>query len=456
MAEANTRYQLGPRSRRGLVAGWRAGQLAVVGAGLAIATVMLRFLGAAAGALVALAVVALCVAFATWPFAGRSAEQWTPVVASHLARRVSAPRRRRGALANLELDEIPGGSSGRRVGVVVDTAAGTWTAAMSIEGSGFALGDNAERSRRVAAWSAVLAGSAREGGGLHRLQWIARSLPGSSVECLAPGKSDERGIAAGSYRSLLERTAPLLWRHEVVVALSVRSASGRGRRKSNDAARQLVGELEAFERRCAAVGLEVDGALSPPALSDRILAASAVAGGPAGIADAWPWPLGVDESWASLRTDGTFHAVYWIADWPRTAVGSDFLLPLMLDGGLRRTISVTMAPVAPLRAVRQAEHARTSGVADAELRRRHGFAVTARVRHEHEAVTRHESELAEGHGAFRFTGYLSVTVDDEAKLAEACARLEQVAAQAQLELHRMYGAQQDGYCCTLPTGRGCA
>ena len=106
---------------------------------------------------------------------------------------------------------------------------------------------------------------------------------------------------------------------------------------------------------------------------------SAVAGAPEGIADGWPWPLGVEESWSSIRTDATWHAVYWIADWPRSGVGSGFLLPLMLEGGLRRTIAVTMAPVAPLRAVRRAEHDRTSGVADAELRRRHGFAVTARA-----------------------------------------------------------------------------
>ena len=128
----------------------------------------------------------------------------------------------------------------------------------------------------------------------------------------------------------------------------------------------------------------------------------------------------------------------------------------MLEGGLRRTIAVTMAPLAPLRAVRRAEHDRTSVAADAELRQRHGFAVTARTRHEHEATSRRETELAEGHSAFRFTGYLAVTADDEEELAAACGRLEQVAAQSQLELHRMYGAQQVGYGCILPTGRGCA
>ena len=118
--------------------------------------------------------------------------------------------------------------------------------------------------------------------------------------------------------------------------------------------------------------------------------------------------------------------------------------------------AVTMAPVAPLRAVRRAEHDRTSSAADAELRQRHGFAVTARARHEHEAATRRETELAEGHSAFRFTGYLAVTADDEPALASACGRLEQIAAQSQLALHRMFGAQQVGYSCILPIGRGCA
>ena len=118
---------------------------------------------------------------------------------------------------------------------------------------------------------------------------------------------------------------------------------------------------------------------------------------------------------------------------------------------------MTMAPVAPLRAVRRAEHDRTSGVADAELRRRHGFAVTARARHEHEATTRSETELAEGHGAFRFTGYLSVTVDDEAALAD---RLRPPRADRRSVPSSSSTActapSRTAYTCTLPTGRGCA
>jgi hypothetical protein len=427
-----------------------------VGAGLAIGVLLLRSPGGALGAVLAFGAVALAVAFATWPFAGRSAEQWTPVVASHLARHLGPTRRARGALSTLELDEVPAGVRGRRVGVVVDRAAATWTAAVRVGGSGFALGDEADRARRVAAWSGVLAAMAREGGGLHRLQWMARCLPEGRGDPALPSAEADRGIAAESYRSLLERAAPALWRHEVLVAVSVRSSLGGTRRRGDDAAARIVDELDALQRHCAAAGLEVEGPLSPSALASFVRRSSAVADAPSGIADGWPWPLGIEESWSSVRTDATWHAIYWIAEWPRTAVGSGFLLPLLLEGGLRRTIAVTMAPVAPLRAVRRAEHDRTSGVADAELRRHHGFAVTARAQREHEATTRRESELAQGHAAFRFTGYLSVTADDESALDASCGRIEQTAAQAQLELHRIYGAQEEGYTCTLPTGRGCA
>lgn len=153
--------------------------------------------------------------------------------------------------------------------------------------------------------------------------------------------------------------------------------------------------------------------------------------------------------------DEAFHATYWIAEWPRSDVGTDFLLPMLVGSGIRRAVSLTLAPVPPLSAVRRAEHERTSGAADAELRRRHGFSITARARREQDAREQRESELAEGHAGFLYSGYVTVTERTEADLEEACRRVEQVAAVAQLELRRLYGSQEEGLCCTLPTGRGC-
>lgn len=449
MTEPPVRYQLGPRSRRGLVAGWRAGQLAVVGAGLAMAMVVVRSAGAA-GAVLALLIVAVLVASVTWPLAGRSAEQWAPVVASHAAQRFGLRRHR--PFDGFSLEETAFGPGGRQFGVIVDTAARTRTAALRVDGAGFALCDDTERSRLIAAWSSVLAGTAREGGHLHRLQWLACCLPGDSASAV-PGSGDGPPGAVRSYQSLLAEVGPSLWSHDLVVAVSV-STSRRRPRAGAGGDRLLVQELTALERRLVAAGLHAGGPLTRSSLHEFVRRRWLPAAMPGAGQKDGTWPSDVAEGWSSVRTDGAWHAVYWVAEWPRAAVGAGFLLPMLLDGGLRRTVSVTMAPLSPLAAVRRAEHDRTSGFADAELRRRHGFAVTARARHEHDATTRREAELAEGHGAFRFTGYLAVTVDSEAELGDACARLEQLAAQAQLEVHRMYGSQSAGLACVLPCGRG--
>ena len=110
----------------------------------------------------------------------------------------------------------------------------------------------------------------------------------------------------------------------------------------------------------------------------------------------------------------------------------------------------------PQHAARRVEQARTADIADAELRRRAGFLATARRRREEEVLARREVELADGHGQYRFSGYVTVTAGDAEELEEACGRVEQAAAQAGLELRRCYGDQARAFACTWPLGRGLA
>jgi hypothetical protein len=114
-----------------------------------------------------------------------------------------------------------------------------------------------------------------------------------------------------------------------------------------------------------------------------------------------------------------------------------------------------MEPVNPSRATKRAEHARTSARADSEIRLRHGFSQTARASRQHDAVIRREEELASGHAAYRFSGYVTVSAPDATALERSCARVEQAAALARLELRRLFGSQAEAFCCTLPVGRGC-
>ena len=87
--------------------------------------------------------------------------------------------------------------------------------------------------------------------------------------------------------------------------------------------------------------------------------------------------MAMEASWESVRVDGLWHATFWVAEWPRSEVRSDFLAPLLLSSA-RATLSVVMEPLGPEQAVRKIEASRTADLADAELRRRSGFVATAR------------------------------------------------------------------------------
>jgi hypothetical protein len=95
-------------------------------------------------------------------------------------------------------------------------------------------------------------------------------------------------------------------------------------------------------------------------------------------------------------------------------------------------------------------------VADEELRTRAGFLPSARRGREAEGVMRRESELAEGHADYRFSGYVTVTAADRDGLEAACVATEQAAQSAHLDLCRLYGRQAEAYTWTLPLARGLA
>jgi hypothetical protein len=211
--------------------------------------------------------------------------------------------------------------------------------------------------------------------------------------------------------------------------------------------------MASLEERLRSVGFEVPGALTLRSLSayfDRAVRDSGTFAN-----RERPWPIACESNWGSFRTDALLHATYWIAEWPRSDVTSEFLLPLLHDSGGRRAISLVMEPLDPSRATKRAEHARTSVRADSEIRTRHGFRQTARLSRQHEALVQREEELASGHAGYRFSGYVTVSAADSTALERACSRIEQAGALARLELRRLFGSQDRAFCCTLPVGRGC-
>ena len=148
-------------------------------------------------------------------------------------------------------------------------------------------------------------------------------------------------MARRAYEDFVESEAEGALRHETLLALTVRAGRGamsdeRRLRRDEDAGSgaELVRALSALHRCCVDGGLAVEGALSVDGLC-RLCC-----GAPSRRAEAStalrPWPTACEELWSAFRTDGTMHATFWIAEWPRSDVGSDFLLPLLLASGDRR------------------------------------------------------------------------------------------------------------------------
>jgi hypothetical protein len=499
--ESRVRYRFPPLERRGVIAGWRAGQVGAVAVSLVLAVLSVRSRPSLGGVVVAVLLVGAGVAVAFWPVAGRTGEQWLPVVvrwgwAGATGRRIQVdpgPTAGTTVAFGRRTDAVParvagrppaapasvfdglhllgsggGDSAGSGIGVVVDERARTVTGVLALRGHSFALLGPIEQDARVAGWARVLASLAREGSAVHRLQWVETCLPddGGAVR----GHLADHGIladdssAARSYRALLDEASPVTRRHRVLLSVTVHR--GRSARAVRSAGGGLEGAVEVLTREVASVGttlegvdVSVDGVLDRGGLADVLAEAllpapdgSGVApGGP--VTGGSPWPMGTESGWDSVRTDGTWHAVYWVAEWPRVDVQPDFLGPLLF-APLRRTLSVVMEPVDPARAARQVAQARTAGLADGELRRRNGFLTSARHTRERQSVDERDVELADGHAQFRYSGYLGVTADCHAELVASCAALEQAAGHARLEVRRLFGQQDTALLCLLPLGRG--
>ncbi|GAC1311363.1 MAG: hypothetical protein NVSMB16_08130 [Acidimicrobiales bacterium] len=481
MSDATPRYVFDPIATKGAVAGLRVGQAVFLGSGLMIATSVIGRLPSAAGVVLALLVITAATAAAFVSVAGRPLEQWVAPLTRHVSRRivgrtargpnVTEPAPPPAVLAGISFGEVRQ-LDGTALGVITDRSSATVSAVMAVRGRSFALLDPGDKARCLSSWSTVLAGLAREDGPVRRLQWIERTVPGDGAVLT---RHLERGCALDasdprvrSYAELVETAGPLAEEHEILLVLSVRARGRRGRHRGDGGHDVLTREMRLLEGQLRHAGVDVVGPLGLRGLSAAIRhgfdpwsRAALVRRGDvhpdlAGTSLDAAWPTASEAAWPQWRTDGTWHATFWIAEWPRSDVGPDFLSPLLLGCSRQRTVTVVMAPLAPSVGTREVEAARTAHAADDQLRQRAGFLATARRNRQAEGALRRETELADGHAAYRFSGYVTVSARSAEELEDACGEVVHAGHQARLELRRLYGAQDLAFTWTLPLGRGLA
>jgi hypothetical protein len=490
-------YRFGPVERRGLLGQLRAGQVALVAAGAVAAIVALDREPTAAGAFLGVLVFGTSVVAAFAPLGRRTAEEWTPIALSFAWRRLRGRARFRssvpatGVLATERVEprrrllrhpdphppavvkgvrvlDIP--YRDRAIGVLSEQHRRRLTAVLACRVLAFSLLDPEAQERRLARWGLILSGAA--GGPVRRIQWLERTVPAQGDE-LARWLHDERDPAVPlrgtpmieSYLELIGASTRAAHEHEVLIAVQLdpRRTADRGRDAGVHA---LIEQTERLAEGLEAAEVSVLGALGPGQLS-RVLRtafdpyaraelAALEAADPTrqGLSEANAWPLGAREHWEHYRSDGAWHATFWIGEWPRVDVSPMFMDALLGRSSVVRTVAVTFEPIAPERSTREAEAAITRDHADRELRHRFGQAETARQRQAQDAAMRREAELAAGHAEVRLAGFVTVTGRDHDDLRRACAEVHEQAVRARLELHRMYGQQADAFAFTLPLCRG--
>jgi len=482
-------YRFGPLERRGLLGPVRAGQAALMALGAALAVAGLDVSPNASGAVLAALLFAGASLGAVLPFAGRTLEQWTPVLCAFALRRLGggarfrSPVPLRGSRVRLGGRSRPGATKPaapaslrglriveaayreRSIGIVSEQSGRRLTAVLACRVVAFSLLDAEER--RLARWGLVLSGAA--GTPIRRIQWVERTAPAQGDE-LARWLHDERDPAVPlrgtpmieSYLELIGTTARVTQEHEILLAVQIDVRRGR----VEDPQQALVEQAERVAHGLEAAEVTVLGALSAPQLARalrtafdpfaraELAALEAADPGRDGLAEASAWPLGAGEAWDHYRSDGAVHATYWIGGWPRVDVSPLFMDALLGRSSAVRAVAVTFEPIAPERSIRETEAAITRDRADRTLRHRFGQLETARQRQAQEATLQREAELAAGHGEVRLSGFVTVSGRDPDDLRRACSEVLEHAARARLELHRMYGQQADAFTFTLPLCRG--
>lgn len=361
--------------------------------------------------------------------------------------------------------------------VVRDRRAGTVTGVLRVRGHGFPLSSRAEQDALLAAWSAALSPFARERSPIAAVTWQEWAHPVGADDhrsfLTSTGVHERSGeTAASDYLALIDQQAPQTVAHDILVSVTVDQRRVRVRRGGGGrlaaALDTLEGELRLFASRLDAAGLSVSGPLSPVEVStavrvrsdpsrstqvatlSRSLAAAVRRG-------ALEWgPMLVETSRTQVLVDGTFHRSFRIAGWPQLPVAADWMSDLLTTTPAVRTVTVVMEPVPMGRAARAADREVMAREADADMKTQKGFRVNARERKRLADVEARERELSEGHAEFSFVGVVDVTATDLDRLDDACADVEQAAAQSLLDLRPLDARHDQGWVASLPLGRSLA
>jgi hypothetical protein len=470
--------RFGSRQRKGVLLGLSGPRLTTLGAAALLLTIGI-FAAGWTGLLFAAPFDTALLACAYVRAGDTTLVEWAPVALHWTARRATgqdrylirlAEPRPAGTLA------LPGDAAALRVHVdavsgaamIHDPHRRTLTVTCLVTHPAFVLLGAADQARRVTGWGRTLASLARTGH-LATVQICEAAVPDSGTDLLdywtSHGRHDGSWQSC-TYGEFLRVAAPASARHRTTISLTLdlrRAAraihrSGRG---LTGAAAVLRSDMTAFGTALRAAELTVARWLSEADLA-RITrgaydpdGAARLDGTSLGTSLATAGPVGIREHWAWFQSDSCVTAVLAITEWPRSDTYPNFLHPLLLAPGIRKTVTLVAHPVPAYEARRDIRRQKVDYLTDAEQKARLGQIADHTDTIEYADVLHREQELAAGHADLRYTGLIAVTAPDKAALDEAVTAVEQAAIHADCDTRLLVGQQTQAFtAAALPLGRG--
>jgi hypothetical protein len=472
------------RPRPGIVMGLRLPQVGLLAAA-GLLLIMAMFTGAfpGPGRGLAFGVAAVLVLLATSTVEGRPGYAWLAARTSHLARgtrgnttvtrpikagTLPAPKRIQrangllpGRAAAITVHEMDG------VGYLYHPHTGTLTAIIEVTSPEFLLRDPADRNARVAGWGRVLAAATRTGA-VRQVQLLERSIPDDGTALAAYTdthltRDPHQLELADVYTDLVGHLRGGADRHQAFLAITVDRAAAASRIKA--AGGRIGGLVAAWRQEYAllarllpSAGLDVIDELSPSRIAEVVRTGydpAAVLTLPAGVRLdlATAGPVAGREEWDHLRTDGAFHAVLWVAEWPNAHVPADVLWPVIFPPGVQRTLSLFYKPYTRTQSETAIRAKHSEIIQSSWLKDKLGRVETLADSKELDDVMSRESELLAGHGEVGLLGMITVTAPTLDDLEAAVTSVHAAATQASLDLRRVYGQQLQAFTvAALPLG----
>jgi len=454
---AETRYEYGPRARRGY-AGMSPPQIAVLLVAAFLAVAVLNVVGGIVGLPLAVGVGALGGLLTFTRHAGLALPDWVPV----LWQRARGQRRWVHAGIGEEVALTPPAAWPKALGNVAsrggDLTPYLWDGApvglLDVTApAAFSLASSHTRAVATSGFAATLAGLAEPGGLVEAVSWTVRVSPADAgaLDSWAARNTDTTAHLelAASYAALLAEAGPVGQHHTHTLAVRLRNG------RETTYAKRLAGGLGPLvgrEVERLAVQLGDAGVKATPitgAARDRVVSHLDLHGTPSPDLPV----VGFADEWDCVRVDGSLFRVLWVEDMPRVPVAADFLAPLLLGCRAPRIVTLIARPVPADAAVSTAERQAGGAEADAELLARHGVRLSAARRRALGASQAREAELTGGHALIRYVALVAVSAPDKASLADATAEVIAAGAKARLRLRVLYGRQGPALAAVLPLAR---